>query len=71
MDAAAHPTKPSTPPYGSPGNRQCISHNNCVARGAFDGRAAVGVPLGHRARIKQAHKNRHPEMWAHRDSEVQ
>ena len=26
MDAAAHPTKPSTPPYGSPGARQCISH---------------------------------------------
>ena len=31
----------------------------------------MGVPLGHRARIKQAHKNRHPEMWARRDSEVQ
>ena len=25
MDAAAHPTKPSTPPYGSPGTLQCIS----------------------------------------------
>ena len=24
--------------------------------------AELGVPLGHRARIKQAHKNRHPEM---------
>ena len=33
--------------------------------------AELGVPLGHRARIKQAHKNRHPEMWARRDSEVQ
>ena len=31
----------------------------------------LGVPLEHRARIKQAHKNRHPEMWARRDSEVQ
>ena len=26
--------------------------------------AELGVPLGHRARIKQAHKNRHPGMWA-------
>ena len=33
--------------------------------------AELGVPLEHRARIKQAHKNRHPEMWARRDSEVQ
>ena len=41
MDAAAHPTKPSTPPYGSPGIRQCISQS-CRAR-RFDGRAAVMV----------------------------
>ena len=26
--------------------------------------AELGVPLGHRARIKQAHRNRHPGMWA-------
>ena len=39
MDAAAHPTKPSTPPYGSPGTLQCISQS-CRAR-RFDGRAAV------------------------------
>ena len=26
--------------------------------------AELGVPLVHRARIKQAHKNRHPGMWA-------
>jgi len=29
--------------------------------------AELGVPLGHRARIKQVHKNRYPEMWAPRD----
>ena len=74
MDAAAHPTKPSTPPYGSPGIRQCISQS-CRAR-RFDGRAAVaipalerddwvelGVPLGHRARIIKEHKALHPELW--------
>jgi len=33
MDAAAHPTKPSTPPYGSPGTLQCISH--IVSRAAL------------------------------------
>ena len=26
--------------------------------------AELGVPLGHEARIKHAHKNRYPEMWA-------
>ena len=31
MDAAAHPTKPSTPPYGSPGKLRCISQL-CRAR---------------------------------------
>ena len=40
MDAAAHPTKPSTPPYGSPGKTASASVNR-VARGAFDGRADV------------------------------
>ena len=33
MDAAAHPTKPSTPPYGSPGAGQCISQSH-VSRAA-------------------------------------
>ena len=75
MDAAAHPTKPSTPPYGSPGAGQCISQS-CRAR-RFDGRAAVmvasapstatafelGVPIGHRARIIKEHKALHPELW--------
>ena len=44
MDAAAHPTKPSTPPYGSPGTLQCISH--------IVSRAALRRPRGCDGRLR-------------------